>query len=524
MSDCKPIISGAKVRIGTIFPDIDDPLRWLHNPVVCNDPPGRMSGPHGVLGVSYSFRHHDTYGHAPHHRRWYGTGEEAWSMSVTGGLLPIVAAGRDAPAPSSGSNISPSYWDFGDRKEDPIHRIHAYPAKFPAFITTKALHYAKRNGVKIDLVADVFCGCGTTAVEALRNGKSFWGCDINPIATLISHVKTRHYNDGSIERKLVAIKHRFQSITPCLEDRDSLPDRIPYWFNDQTIDDLLRLRQAIHIAAPARSRYRKFFLCAFSNILKPTSRWLTKSIKPQIDPNKVPHQVIDSFADQVKLMRKANSKFVSTTTASTPADSAPIVRAQVDIRTRNFLASRLPNCRPDLIVTSPPYVTSYNYADIHQLSALWLGYASDYRDLRKDMLGNEYRVTSLDQSAIERLGSLAFDTYVTLAKRDKSKARSVARYFFDMNRAVTKCWEMLNANGMAVFVIGNTKYHGITIDNCRHLKHCMASVGFQDIEAFQRKVSLKIMTPYRDEQGRFTRDSTKRKVYGQEFVVTGRRQ
>ena len=26
----------------------------------------------------------------------------------------------------------------------------------------------------------------------------------------------------------------------------------------------------------------------------------------------------------------------------------------------------------DLIVTSPPYVTSYEYADLHQLSSLWL--------------------------------------------------------------------------------------------------------------------------------------------------------
>ena len=443
-------------------------------------------------------------------------------MTVTD-LTPIAVVGRNAPAPSVDSTISPSYWDFGDRKEDPIHRIHAYPAKFPAFITTKALHYAKRNGVKVDLVADVFCGCGTTAVEAIRNGKSFWGCDINPIATLISYVKTRRYNDHGIERKLVAIKHHFQTLTPCQEDRVCIPDRICYWFDDQTIDDLLRLRQAIHVSAPKRSRYRRFFLCAFSNILKPTSRWLTKSIKPQLDPDKSPRKVIDSFADQVALMRRANSEPVSTPTSTTSAQKRPTGRAEVRIRTRNFLASRLPSCQPDLIVTSPPYVTSYNYADIHQLSTLWLGYASDYRDLRKDMLGNEYRVNSLGRSAIERLGPLALDIYDTLAERDERKARSVARYFFDMNRAVTKCWEMLNANGMAVFVIGNTTYHGTKIDNRKHLTQCMASAGFQDIEAFQRKVSLKIMTPYRDERGRFTRDSTKRKVYGEEFVVTGRR-
>ena len=358
----------------------------------------------------------------------------------------------------------------------------------------------------------------------MRNGKSFWGCDINPIATLIAHVKTRRYDDRGLERKLGAIAKHFRvGDTPSTEDRLGIPDRLYYWFDDDTIDDLLRLRQAIYVSAPPKSRYRKFFLCAFSNILKPTSRWLTKSIKPQIDPDKSPREVMEAFTDQVDLMRKANRVRGSGSTCATPTPTGPSSNATARIRTRNFLASRLPTCQPDLIVTSPPYVTSYNYADIHQLSALWLGYASDYRDLRHNMLGNEYQVERLRRPAIERLGSLALDTYDTLADRDERKARSVARYFFDMNRVVKKCSKMLNENGMAVFVIGNTMYQGITIDNRQHVTLCMASAGFQRIETVSRKVSWKIMTPYRDARGRFTRDSTKRKVYAEEFVVIGRR-
>ena len=92
-----------------------------------------------------------------------------------------------------------------------------------------------------------------------------------------------------------------------------------------------------------------------------------------------------------------------------------------------------------------------------------------------------------------------------------------------MNRVVSKCWSILNKNGMAVFVIGNTHYQAVGIDNRKHLMHCMKRAHFRDVEAYQRKVSLKTMTPYRDARGRFTRDSTQRKVYGEEFVVIGRR-
>ena len=48
---------------------------------------------------------------------------------------------------------------------------------------------AEEKGMEVKTVADVFCGCGTTAVEAKKNGKDFWGCDINPVATLIAQVK-----------------------------------------------------------------------------------------------------------------------------------------------------------------------------------------------------------------------------------------------------------------------------------------------------------------------------------------------
>lgn len=403
-------------------------------------------------------------------------------------------------------------WNFGDDKEDPIHRIHSYPAKFPAFITTKALQYAEREGVNVKVVADVFCGCGTTAVEAKRSGKNFWGCDINPVATLIARVKTCHYRDALLARYFDAIHEEFHRTEPSRESRARISDRIRYWFEERNIEDLIRLDQAIRRRTPANSPYRKFFLCGFSNILKPASRWLTKSIKAQLDPHKSPRGVMEAFEGQFTLMRKANLQ-----------TWFPAPEPRVCIRTRNFLAPRRPACRADLIVTSPPYVTSYDYADIHQLSTLWLGYASDYRALRTNMLGNQYGVKPIEPGVIKELGSAARKTCRALLREDRCKARSVARYFLDMDKAVVKCERLLNDGGMAVFVIGNTQYKGVRIDNATHLADRMERAGFRQVERFPRKVSWKIMTPYRNARGRFTRDSTQRKVYGEEFVVIGRK-
>ena len=405
-----------------------------------------------------------------------------------------------------------SSWDFGDTREDLIHRIHPYPARFPAFITTRALEYAEAAGLEVQNVADVFCGCGTTAVEAKRNGKDFWGCDINPLAALIAQVKTHRYRDAALERTYDAIRADFDYRDVTADDYAGIGERILYWFNEANIEDLIRLDRAIQQATRPYSPHRKFFQCAFSAILKPTSYWLTKSIKAQRDPNKTPRGVLEAFDDQFALMRRANqeNEFPS---------PAPVTR----IRARNFLGRPGSWDKADLIVTSPPYVTSYNYADIHQLSTLWLGYASDYRSLRRDMLGNRHGIRSPRSSVIKELGDPAWRMYREMQSEVPGHASSIAKYLVDLDRAVHRCWDVLEDDGMAVFVIGNTQYKGVKVDNAEHLQTSMGRAGFTQLRRIPRRVSLKIMTPYRDALGRFTRDATQRQVYAEEFVLIGRK-
>ena len=84
------------------------------------------------------------------------------------------------------------FWNIGDEKEQLMHRIHTYPAKFPSFITTKALAFAKEQSFKASNYCGYFCGCGTVAFEAKRN-KIIFGVDINPVATMIDLSKSRKY-------------------------------------------------------------------------------------------------------------------------------------------------------------------------------------------------------------------------------------------------------------------------------------------------------------------------------------------
>jgi len=83
-------------------------------------------------------------------------------------------------------------WSFEDKKTGETqyltHSYHRYPAKFiPQLVRKLIARYSKR---KSDIIADLFAGCGTTLVEAKLMGRESVGVDVNPVAALITRVKT----------------------------------------------------------------------------------------------------------------------------------------------------------------------------------------------------------------------------------------------------------------------------------------------------------------------------------------------
>ena len=403
-----------------------------------------------------------------------------------------------------------SFWNSSKEKELKMHRIHAYPAKFPAFIVNKALDFAGKNGVKLNRVADIFCGCGTVAFEARRNNINFWGYDINPVATMIAKAKSRKYNDKKLNKYYKKILQMYSQSKKECQTFEFNDERLKYWYTKKQFNELSILKSVIEQTLPARSDYRSFFLCAFSNILKPTSRWLTKSIKPQIDPDKISASVLKAFKEQCQFMFLANEENDITSSS------------KIKIETINFLDQSNYHPKVDMVITSPPYVTSYEYADLHQLSSLWLGYTKDYRNLRKGSIGSIYHCYEYERE-LKNLNRTGKRIHSELINKDTSKARSVAKYFLDMQKVTKNCFKMLSKNGMALFVIGNTEYKRVRIDNALHLAESLRQSGFREILASKRKISKKILTPYRDKRGRFTADGSGRRVYGEEFILIGKK-
>lgn len=402
-------------------------------------------------------------------------------------------------------------WNTGDEKELKIHSIHPYPAKFPAFITTKALKYAQSENIQVTSISDVFCGCGTVALEAKMNNIDFWGCDINPVATLIARVKSSDYKVEKIQQYYAEIIKKAEDYYIADNEYDIAKERLQYWFKKEQYLDLLKYLRIIKEIR--NTKYKNLFKCIFSSSLKPTSKWLLKSIKPQIDPNKEIPCVQKIFDRQYTKFLKAyiekgNQK----------------KKSSIEIEQINFLhKENVPLV--DLIVTSPPYVTSYEYADLHQLSSLWLDYTNDFRELRKGSIGSVYNCEKYLEEK-ENLNHTAKNIVQTLKSNksiSKSRITSIERYYSNMQETVKKCYKMLHSDGMALFVIGDTEYKGTKVENSRHLSESLIANGFSEVKIVKRKISNKLLTPYRDSSGKFSSDKSNRTIYHEEFVIIGRK-
>lgn len=182
-------------------------------------------------------------------------------------------------------------WSFRNESREPqqqhLHTaITDTPAKFIPQIVDKLIQQYTNPG---DLVVDPFGGCGTTLVESKLNGRTSIGFDINPIAKLITQTKITPIDPLVLQRSDDQFLAAYNN-SPT--HRINHHPRIAYWFDDKTLIELNRIYSAINKISDASSK--RFYLCAFSHILKNSSRWLMKSIKPTIDKNKkIPRSVFN---------------------------------------------------------------------------------------------------------------------------------------------------------------------------------------------------------------------------------------
>ena len=389
------------------------------------------------------------------------------------------------------------------------HGYHRYPAKFLPDVVRKIIEDYARGS---NLIADLFAGCGTTLVEAKVHGISSVGTDINPVAQLITKVKTTALSPIALQQAYDALVKLFDEYSECDYAGIQKHDRIDYWFTQPQKAKIAFLYDKIsHL--DVNDDIKDFFYVCISHILKNCSWWLQTSTKPQRDMEKKPEDPFEEFCRHCKKMIGWNEKFYNELNEKGRLDTPCEIHLE-DARHTSIQAGSI-----NAIITSPPYVTSYEYADIHQLTAYWMEYMSDIQEFRKKFIGSSY---SGNTSLMVSESKQAQKIVNALAEKSMHIARDVAQYFNDMQEVAKEMSRVLAPNGYACIVIGNTKIKEVQIKSAEVFFEFLRNAGLRKVNVIKRSIPHKLMPTLRDKNtGKFTKldNPNCKKVYPNEYII-----
>ena len=271
------------------------------------------------------------------------------SLSQTGG--PSTLAGDPALAKTLAAclEVDP------EAKLLFTHGFHAYPARMHPETARRALEAFPGTSV-----FDPFVGSGTTAVEAVRAGRAFTGSDFSPVALEVAWARTRVLHPDEcrrFERAGHGLVERSFSENERTEFRyppEALPER--EWYDPHSLREICVIKSLID---GAEELHRRLFRCVLSSILIKLSYQASDS-DPRMD---VYHRtrprgaVFRNFADRCSELTKGLLQLSSDLYKRKVERREPTF-AQADARTYRSAA--------DLVLTSPPYPGTYDYALQHQ--------------------------------------------------------------------------------------------------------------------------------------------------------------
>ena len=341
-------------------------------------------------------------------------------------------------------NLSKIDWDFPNSNTNGnINSIHPYPAKFIEEIPRSLIEIL---GVPEGTwILDPFCGSGSTLVEAQIAGIPSIGVDLNPIACLISRVKTQPLQPDFVELASELVCRARQS------NEVNIP-RIPnidHWFNLDVQETIARLLAEINNVEEKNTR--EALQLSLSSILVRASNQESDTRYAAIIKNIDNNKVYQLFLDSTKRLVLAKSKYFPKT------EKVNVICKDILQTTTDDLANPI-----GLVITSPPYPNAYEYWLYHKYRMFWLGF-------------NPLEVKDREIGA--------------RAHYFKKNYPSVEDFRNQMRSVFGLLWANVITGGHVCFVIGRSMIHGNIIDNSSILIEIAHELGFSLVANLSRHIS-----------------------------------
>ena len=256
------------------------------------------------------------------------------------------------------------------------HGFHSYAGRLHPSIARGGVAAFSAPG---DTVVDPFCGSGTVLVEAMGMGRRAVGVDASPLGVAIARARTVLLGEEGRER-LVTEAATIAEEAGVRARKRRRPD-VPGWarreitrFHPHVLFELLGLRELV-MATPEDPVGHALRLCLSSLLVKfmKAGPSAPRDGEEKRIARGVPSRML---ADRAAELARGLSSLERRTPPGTPAP---------EISEGDARALPLPDGSAALVLSSPPYAGTYDYAAIHDARFLWLGLPE--KKFRKLQLG-----------------------------------------------------------------------------------------------------------------------------------------
>ena len=399
------------------------------------------------------------------------------------------------------------YGSFKDSKRAPVHRWFAYPAGYShLLVKAKIRSELGEGGTGPATVADPFVGCGTTSLAARQCGASSVGTEAHPFVWWVARTKVYDGYDGAaIRGELGRIMGGAREAAAGLDTGGVWPDLVYKCYGPANLRLLYLLRE--RVAQVGDPHARDFLTLALVATLRRASRAGTgwPYIAPSAHHPKAERDALAEFGAQCDMMLGDLEAPGGAGAGAGARTSHRIVNG--DAREFARHAGRGP---VDLVVTSPPYLNNYDYADRTRLETFFLGMYSSWGEITRRvrdvlMTSATTQVCMRDHAARSEMPAVrdaSRDVHSELAgivrrlagmraggRRAKAYDLMVAGYFEDITAVVEQVGRTLDAGGKLVLVLGDSAPYGVHVRTDEMIGRIAVALGFAsyEVEVLRRR-------------------------------------
>lgn len=433
------------------------------------------------------------------------------------------------------------YWDFkNEDTKELTHGIHTYPAVMVYPISRNIINIMKRYQ-KLKVIMDPFMGSGTVLVEGiLAEMDKVYGTDLNPLARLISKVKTKHLHYVDVQRSIEALEDKINTdygrFKPLLDniykyidaekiditekatvkngwganapsilrkfvENCNLELNVPefknlgFWFVPNAIIELQILKD--NIFSLKDENIRDFVWVAFSETTRLVSNRRNSEFKMyRMEPEKVlkfrpdvKKQFFEILERNIEKMRNFYD------ICDEKEDETEVYILDNDTR---YLEDVPDNC-VDLVVTSPPYGdsrTTVAYGEFSRVSLQWANMEEleekQITDIDKNLMGGTKFKKGFEY---DLFSNTLKDSLEKILQDDKNTERAgdVYSFYKDLQESINSITKKCKINSYQFWVVGNRTVKEVNLKTSDIIIEMGEKFGLEHVYTIGRNIPNKVM-------------------------------